>query len=190
MDKKVFFTLTTTLFIGVLLLTGLTCIEKVEANPITYQPPKVTFLTPLNTTYSYFDVPLVVTIQFFSYTYDSIETLDWLNYSLDGKTFTPMTLTPMPSSYGPGYFRVGSAVITDLPDGIHTVFIQGQTTFGNIKENIQANVTFTTNTHITPTPTVPEFPSQTLLILIALIAIALISIVMKKTSNIPKALNV
>lgn len=43
---------------------------------------------------------------------------------------------------------------------------------------------------ISPTPTIPEYPSQTLLILIALIAIAMISIVKKKTSNIPKALNV
>ena len=62
-------------------------VEVAEANPITYQPPKVTVLSPISMeTYNEFDVPLVVTVEIFGYTYQSIETLDWLNYSLDGKT--------------------------------------------------------------------------------------------------------
>ncbi|MGD6808442.1 MAG: hypothetical protein ACQCN3_01955 [Candidatus Bathyarchaeia archaeon] len=92
-----------------------------------------------------------------------------------------MTLTPSPANCSPDYFRVGSAVINDLPDGTHTVFIQGQTTIGNIKRAIDANVTFTINTQHAPTPTVPEFSALVILPLFVA-APVIIAIIARKKS--------
>ena len=136
------------------LIAGMHAIDFAKANPITYRSPIITVISPTSIeTYSKCDVPLIVAVEIFGYTYHSIETLDWLNYSIDGKAFTPMTLTPMPGTYAPDYLRVGSAVITDLPAGVHEVKIQGQTTIGAINQNIQANVTFTIKNKPTLAPT-------------------------------------
>ncbi|MGD6808443.1 MAG: hypothetical protein ACQCN3_01960 [Candidatus Bathyarchaeia archaeon] len=87
MVTKFFFTVMATLLVFILLLTE-PCIELVEANPLPSQLPKVTIVTPLNATYNNRDIPLAVSIEIFDYTYNSVETLDWLNYSLDGKTYS------------------------------------------------------------------------------------------------------
>jgi hypothetical protein len=125
-----------------------------------YEPPIVTVLSPSpNGTYNMPDVPLNVTVQINGFVYHNIETIKWLNYSLDGQTATPMTLI-VPSDLYQGYKVYGNGLLTGLSDGNHNITINGETAIGGLSGNFNATVSFTVDAStIEPSPSVPEFPS-------------------------------
>ena len=120
------------------------------SNPLPYKPPQITVLSPSpEGTYHTPSVSLNVTVQIFGYTFQSIEWLNSLNYSLDGQAYIPITLA-YPSDYGPGYYVNGSAILSSLPDGSHNLTIHGETTIGAINENFNTTISFTVDTSTTP----------------------------------------
>jgi hypothetical protein len=96
-----------------------------------YDPPLVTIKSPSsNGIYHVSDVPLNVTVQIRGFIYHNLETLRWLNYSLDGQTAIPVALTePSEISHLP-YPVYGNAMLTNLSDGNHTLTIYGETAVG------------------------------------------------------------
>ena len=125
------------------LISGLSFTEVVTASlyPATYKPPAVTVSSPSpGRTYNVTVIPLIVTIQLFGYKYysamnQSIETISWLNYSLDGQTAIPITPT-YPHVLGPGgYYVDGRSTLSGLSDGRHILVIQGKTTFNTVIDN-------------------------------------------------------
>jgi len=123
---------------------GIQFITTTRANPIVYQEPKITVLSPSQEVYNTSCVPLNVTIQLFGYTYSgNLENIQWLNYSID--TEAP---TPIPVSYSSAYDTVGSSILSgsdtlsDLPNGLHNLVIQGKTDYNG---TIYASVNFTIN---------------------------------------------
>src|SRR4030066_2281467 len=97
------------------------------------------------------DVPLNVTVQIFAYTYGAIpsmEMLNSLNYSLDGQADMPIKLT-YPTSYGPGYYVDGNAVLSGFSNGVHNLIIYGETTIGAENKDFNATVSFTVDTSTT-----------------------------------------
>jgi hypothetical protein len=121
---------------------------------------------------SYF--PLVSTVKMYGYAlfgvqqpryaeyYKNLGHLDWLSYSLDDGDPYPFSQT-LPPELSQGYVAIGSVVLTNVPDGIHTVTVQGQTTLNmsnyNLSQEFSANITFTKNTGPVPTLTSSPLPS-------------------------------
>src|SRR3989337_4483184 len=122
--------------------TKLAQVAYAPSDGLPYKPPVVTVLSPSpNGTYNMPDVPLNVTVQIFAYTYGAIpsmEMLNSLNYSLDGQADMPIKLT-YPTSYGPGYYVDGNAVLSGFSNGVHNLIIYGETTIG--AENKDFNAT-------------------------------------------------
>jgi len=100
------------------------------------------------------DVPLNVTVQIRGFIYHNIETIRWLNYSLDGQTAIPMELI-VPSDLSPGYYVYGNDVLTGLSDGTHNLTIYGETAVSGLTGNFNATVSFTVDTSATPTEPFP-----------------------------------
>ena len=65
--------------------------------------------------------------------------LDWLSYSLDDGDPYPFSQT-LPPELSQGYVAIGSVVLTNMPDGIHTVTAQGQTTLNMSNYNISSRI--------------------------------------------------
>jgi hypothetical protein len=120
-----------------------------------YEPPIVTVLASSpNGTVNMPDVPLNVTVQIRGFIYHNIETIRWLNYSLDGQTAIPMELI-VPSDLSPGYYVYGNDVLTGLSDGTHNLTIYGETAVSGLTGNFNATVSFTVDTSATPTEPFP-----------------------------------
>jgi hypothetical protein len=144
-----------------LILSGTKIGQVVDAQfeGLPYDPPIVTVLSPSqNVTYTTPDVALNVTVQINGFIYHNIETIRWLNYSLDGQADNPMTLI-VPSDLHQGYYVYGNDMLTGLSDGIHSLTIYGETAISGLTGNFNATVSFivdTSNTPITePFPTLP-----------------------------------
>jgi hypothetical protein len=115
-----------------------------KANPLPpYEYPEITISSPIpDKTYNTSSIPLNIKIQVFAYTYQSIEKIKILNYSLDGFQATP--IEPIyPREYGPGYFISANSQLNSLTEGSHTLLIQGETTYN---KHFQKNITFTVDT--------------------------------------------
>jgi hypothetical protein len=140
-----------------------------------YDPPLVTIKSPSpNGTYHVSDAPLNVTVQIRGFIYHNLETLRWLNYSLDDQTAISMTLTePSEISHLP-YPVYGNAMLTNLSDGNHTLTIYGETAVSGLTGNFNETISFRvdTSTNIV-TEAFPIF-WVTAPIAIALICLALV----------------
>ena len=100
-----------------------------NANPIGYEPPKITVSSPIESSeYQESGVPVFVTVTLYGYTYQDVERIRWLNFSLDEQTQKAIPLS-YPSSYGPNYNITGISYIENLSEGSHTLNIMGETTF-------------------------------------------------------------
>ena len=77
-----------------------------------------------------------------------MEMLNSLNYSLDGQADMPIKLT-YPTSYGPGYYVDGNAVLSGFSNGVHNLIIYGETTIGAENKDFNATVSFTVDTSTT-----------------------------------------
>jgi hypothetical protein len=144
--------------------------EEFEGLP--YDPPIVTIDSPsMNGIYSEPDVPLNVTVQIRGFIYHNVETIRWLNYSLDGQTAIPMTLI-VPSELTPPYYVHGNDVLTGLSDGTHNLTIYGETAVSGLTGDFNATVSFTVDTSTTP---ITE-PFPTTLVAAALAVVAVVGI--------------
>lgn len=115
-----------------------------------YDPPIVTILSPSpNVTYTVPSVPLNISVQLFGFIYHNMETVKWLNYSLDGQPVVPMTFV-LPSDLSPGYYAYGKDVLANLSDGAHSLTIYGETAISGLTGNFNATVSFKVNTSTTP----------------------------------------
>ena len=111
-------------------------------NPIVYHPPTATIWSPRQSeTFSTQNIPLNVTVRLYGYTYNSIEQVKNLNYSIDGRESSELTLI-YPTEYAPGYDVTAIVILTNLSNGSHTVTVLGETTFG---KSLNATATFEIN---------------------------------------------
>jgi hypothetical protein len=53
----------------------------------------------------------------------------WLNYSLDNQPDVELTITQGPRADGPGHYEIALASITNLPEGLHQLYVHGESTF-------------------------------------------------------------
>jgi hypothetical protein len=95
------------------------------------------------------DVPLNITVQILGFIYHNMETIRWLNYSLDGQTAIPMTLI-VPLDLYPGYYVYGNDVLTGLSDGMHNLTIHGETAISGLSRNFNTTISFRVDTSTTP----------------------------------------
>ena len=139
---------------GLLLsLVGMQFVEVAKANPIHFPTPMVTFYSPLNQTqttyYTSSSVPLNITVKLFAYNYEpGVEIVDWLNYSIDGQTAIPITVTYINSLPPNDYPHVAGwyGMLPRLEKGLHTLVVQGRTYFTNY--NFHENILGTTNFYV------------------------------------------
>ena len=122
----------------------------VEANPISYGPPRITLVSPqYGKIYNSSEITLSTEIQLYGYTYTSLEVISSARYAVDNGVTHELTLQ-MPTVIGPGTTITSTDILPDLPYGIHTVTIFLETTFG---ESATANTSFT----LAPKPSEPDF---------------------------------
>ena len=148
-----------------------------------YDPPIVTISSPLpNGTYSQPDVPLNVTVQIRGFIYHNIETIRWLNYSLDGQTAIPMELM-VPSDFTIPYYIMGNDVLVGLSNGTHNLTIYGETAISGLTGNFNATVSFKVDT--SNTPIVNPFPTVAVVasIIAVVIAVAGLLVYFKKCKH-------
>ena len=148
-----------------------------------YDPPIVTISSPLpNGTYSQPDVPLNVTVQIRGFIYHNIETIRWLNYSLDGQTAIPMELM-VPSDFTIPYYIMGNDVLVGLSNGTHNITIYGETAISGLTGNFNATVSFKVDT--SNTPIVNPFPTVAVVasIIAVVIAVAGLLVYFKKCKH-------
>jgi N-acetylneuraminic acid mutarotase len=74
---------------------------------LNFTPPKVSLLSPLNQTYNESGVPLIFTLD---------KQTNWTGYSLDGEKNVTIS---------------GNCTITDLTNGLHSITVYANDTFGN-----------------------------------------------------------
>jgi hypothetical protein len=136
--------------------------EVAKANPYgPYQPAIITISSPAsNEVYNTSTVAFNFTIATYSYTYNSWDRVMWLNCSLSGQAGVEVTLSPTIDYRGNPL--IGSAMLTDLPDGPYTIRIYGQTIIGNdpntVTHDFSKETSFTINTQL-PIATPPPSPS-------------------------------
>lgn len=126
-----------------------------------YQPAIITISSPAsNEVYNTSTVAFNFTIATYSYTYNSWDRVMWLNCSLSGQAGVEVTLSPTIDYRGNPL--IGSAMLTDLPDGPYTIRIYGQTIIGNdpntVTHDFSKETSFTINTQL-PIATPPPSPS-------------------------------
>ena len=160
-------------------LVGMQFGEMAEANPIHFPKPIVTFYSPLNQTQSTYytssTVPLNITVKLYAYSYDSgIELVEWLNYSIDGQTATPITVSYPPSlqSVTLPYVAAYSDMFPRLGKGLHTLVVQGRTNYTllgyrgtsktstNFHEDIQGTTSFYVEANDSCAPTITNLSIQ------------------------------
>lgn len=147
-------------------------VTNAQFDGLPYDPPIVTIVSPSpNEVYREPDVPLNVTVQIRGWIYGNVETIRWLNYSLDGAPFIPMPLI-VPSDLTPPYYVYGNAFLTGLSDGMHNLTIYGETAISGLTGDFNATVTFSVDT--STTPVAESFP---ILFVVAAIAVLIIMIV-------------
>ncbi len=137
-----------------------------------YDPPIVTVLSPSqNVTYATPNVALNVTVQINGFIYHNVETIKWLNYSLDGHTAIPMTLI-VPSNLSPGYYVYGNDMLTGLSEGTHNLTIYGETTISGLTGNFNATVSFKVDTTLSRSDSFPTtiVAAVTLVVVLAVAA--------------------
>jgi len=180
----------------VILLLSSQKIQNAKANPLPpYEYPKIIVFSPsLGSTNNASSIPLNFGVQVFAYTYQSIERIKLLNYSLDGSQAIP--IEPIyPRVLSPGYIINGSSQLNALSDGIHSLVIQGETTYNKL---FRKNITFIVDTtkfsisEQSPIPTSPE-PQQAFvlfstleivgLVIVVVFALGLIITLTKKRKN-------
>jgi hypothetical protein len=71
-----------------------------------------------------------------------VETLKWLNYSLDGQSAVPMTLI-LPSNSSPVYDVRGNDMLAGLSDGEHNLTVYVETMVSGLTHNFNETVSFT-----------------------------------------------
>jgi len=148
--------------------------------PLPYKSPQITVLSPSpNGTHRTPSVPLNVTVQIFGYTYQSMEWLNSLNYSLDGQADMPLTLA-YPSDYSVGYYVNGSGILSGLSDGVHNLKIVGETTIGAENRDFNATISFSVDT--TPVSS-SDFPTWIILPLLLVVILLIIVIVRRKIAK-------
>jgi hypothetical protein len=143
-----------------ILLGGACVFKTATANP-EWAPPQIAILSPTQNGLVYPNVNLTVQFRLFA-AETKMEFLNNIYYSLDGN---PNVTMPLPSIdiYVPGDPVFCSAVLYNVPNGEHTIFVNASTTWGNY---LGASVTFTVANNPTPTsslsiiPTLTASPSQ------------------------------
>ena len=156
--------------------TKLVQVAYAQFEGLPYDPPIVTIMSPsMNKAYNVPDVPVNVTVQIRGFIYKNIERIRWLNYSLDGQTAIPMTLT-VPSDLSPGYYVYGNDVLTGVSDGTHNLTIYGETYVGDLTGNFNATVTFRMDT--STTATTEPFPTIRVATALSLAAVAGIALIL------------
>lgn len=149
-------------------------VDYTQFEGLPYDPPIVTMISPFrNATYSVSDVPLNVTVQIRSNIYHNQERIRWLNYSLDGQTAIPLTLT-VPSTSQLPYTAYGNEMLTGLSNGNHNLTIFGETYIGSLNGYFNETVSFTVDTANTPTAT--PFPAS--LLFVASVGITIAAIIL------------
>ncbi len=169
--KRTAIALTGIIIFTLLFWTQLGQIADAQFDGLPYEPPVVTILSPsANGTYNVADVPLNVTVQINGFIYNNIETIKWLNYSLDGQTAIPMTLI-VPANLSPGYYVDGNDNLIGLSDGTHNLTIYGETAVSGLSGNFNETIFFTVDT---TTTSVVELPFSTLPVLAVSVAVVVV----------------
>jgi hypothetical protein len=141
-----------------------------EFEGLPYSPPIVDILSPFpDRTYNVPEIPLNVTVQIRRNVYHNMEQMRWLNYSLDGQTAVPLTLT-IPSMSQLPYPVYGNCMLTGLADGNHNLVIYGETYVGGLNGYFNETVSFTVDTSNTPEPE----PFPTALVIASVIAVIVV----------------
>ena len=121
-----------------------------------YDPPIISVLSPsTNEMYSEQSVLLNVRVEIRGNIYHNVETLRWLNYSLDGQTHISMAYF-VPSDLTPPYYVTANDVLHDLSDGTHNLTIHVETAISGLTGNFNTTISFevnTSNTIVEPFPT-------------------------------------
>jgi hypothetical protein len=149
-----------------------------KPNPFPYAKPITTIVTPQNgQDFSALDVTLKVQVKLYGimddYGNSKVESILWLNYSLDSQKPVPLKVTYTYKSFDYPFYANGETTLHGLSKGTHNIFLLGSTSYGS---TIYDRVNFTTNstlnyplpsTEISPSPTEtvspspPPSPSQT-----------------------------
>jgi hypothetical protein len=147
-------------FLLVLLIfnvTALLFLKSASANFKPYPPPEITIDSPAkNGIYSQSNVPLNVKVVLLRYSPSfEFEAVDWLNYSLDGKPDVPLAVVQQYGKDMPERIFTGSGIFSGLSDGMHVLFVHGESTFKKYYNDsyFTATVYFTVDT-VNPSITV------------------------------------
>jgi len=90
-------------------------------------PPKISFLSPVNQTYNETSVPLVFTVD---------KTVNWAGYSLDGQQ--NVAIRGNTTIYN---FMVSNFTLANMTNGLHSVAVYANDTFGIIGSSETVNFT-------------------------------------------------
>ena len=108
---------------------------------VTGTPMEINILSPLSQTYTQSNVSLI---------YTTSRVYDYSAYSLDGNQNVSLS----------GY---GNSTLTGLSNGSHTITVYANDTFGNRDASQTVNFTVENPSSSTPTATIAEFPTSTIL---------------------------
>jgi hypothetical protein len=135
LDKKAL-----TLFCLLMLLTPLLSFPLVEFSSANFQlyksEPKVSVSSPImNAIYTQSTVPLNVKVEVSSHLVTSWEEVTWMQYSLDGQPGVNLTIKNIVNNNSFGYYVSVARTITDLPKGVHSLSIYGQTNLAETRHS-------------------------------------------------------
>jgi hypothetical protein len=121
----------------ILIISAVAVIQFTKTAPAnSIYAPKIIVLSPSqDESYNVSNVILNVTVQVFGHA------IKWLNFSLDNQTPTPLTLY-LVGNLSTNYNGTGSALLKDLPNGMHNLVIQGETVY---YDTIYESVDFSVN---------------------------------------------
>ena len=110
-------------------------------------PPKIVLTSPTNQTYNESSISLSFSLSVFS----SNKTIDWAGYSLDGEQNVTV---------------IGDTTITNMTNGVHTIALYANDTFGNVGASQTINFTVAK-------PAKP-FPTLATVAIVSLIGVAVV----------------
>jgi hypothetical protein len=123
---------------------GIHTTELAKANPLpSYRLPEIKICSPLPNAVYPTNVSVYVKATVFSYTYNSWDTVVWLNYSLEMQgDYKPLAL-----SYSAVDSDVeGSAQLANLQDGTYTLYVSGMSNLSGSYHYFGNQTTFTVDT--------------------------------------------
>jgi hypothetical protein len=162
------------LLVVILAVSSLTILTVKPANAQRFDYLYMYFDNPSNQTYYTNNITLTVHLTIAIYDSRTMETA--ASYSLDGEDSITLPLVKSFIENNQVSFAhsddIGTFNLSNLSEGSHTIVVNGR--FDHFTNSV--NTTFSINTHAvsspSPTPTVPEFPSLTTLLLITTLVAA------------------